>query len=57
MPAFNCWRPTVFLTNKMFFHSDINVTSNSIFDTEKQSNRLAFCKVISTSCYETISCE
>lgn len=45
------------LPNKMFFHSGMNITSSSIFGTEKQSNRLAFCKVISTSSYETTSCE
>lgn len=53
MPAFNCWRSIIFLPNKMVFHIHMNVTSNSIFDTEKQSKRLAFCKVVSTSSYET----
>lgn len=55
--AFNCWRPIVFLPNKMFSHTGMNVTSNSIFDTEKQSKRLAFCKVTSTSSYETTGIE
>lgn len=57
IPVFNCWRPTVFLPNKMFFHNDMNIISSSIFDTEKQNNRLAFCKALSTISFETTSHE
>lgn len=49
--------PPIILPNEVLFHSDVNVTSNSTFDTEKQDNRSALCKVISTSTYETTSSE
>jgi len=49
--------PPIVLPNGVLFHSGVNVTSNSTFDAEKQDNRSALCKVISTSSYETSSSE